>query len=499
MHALSPARYDSWRNLPSSGLRRWARVWVNGLYAGAHPHWGFQLLSPACLAHLWRTFASSPDGDYTKAQRQAVQTLAELFQPAWRSDPPPPSGNGRTQWERYFECLRDTDQRVFEEAIAFTKRCCYPDCPRPKWAETKVQADILASALLHRGRTRRELLTFVLNGLMSMSPPAPLLGNADLLAQMWEQKAHLTAYTVITELRWLKPLSRTSLREQLSPITVWSDLLSPLQLDQIIFCILADNARTFAVSRHIAQHPESCVDAHRHATLERLRQRAKTAANISLSSATHLQRADCLGAEPLLESKDSSEEIRDSLIRTTGEAPDAYLEKSLGLFRDFPEQAIELLCNRCEHLFHTQWPVALSRAYRSSLLSAARRHLVGHLLQLAHTWDNTQIVVPEWIRYLIYTRAAPKQDIGFEEVGKRMRADEISQDDLVAATLAQLADGSLHHCAYIYSTLMITRGLRNKMTHYPSQVTEFPLYLRQRLFLVLAHAYAAAIRGSRAR
>jgi hypothetical protein len=117
-------------------------------------------------------------------------------------------------------------------------------------------------------------------------------------------------------------------------------------------------------------------------------------------------------------------------------------------------------------------------------------------LRLAHTWDDTQIVVPEWIRYLIYTRAAPKQDIRFDEVGKRMRTDEISQDYLVAAMLAQLADGSLHHCAYIYSILMITRGLRNKMTHHPSQVAEFPLYLRQRLFLVLAHAYAAAIRGS---
>ena len=76
-----------------------------------------------------------------------------------------------------------------------------------------------------------------------------------------------------------------------------------------------------------------------------------------------------------------------------------------------------------------------------------------------------------------------------------IRTDKISQDDLVAAMLAQLADGSLHHCEYIYSILTITRGLRNKVTHYPSQVAEFPLYLRQRLFLVLAHAYAAAVRG----
>jgi hypothetical protein len=248
---------------------------------------------------------------------------------------------------------------------------------RPKWAEIGAQADILASALLHRGRTRRELLTFVLNGLMSTSPPARPLGNADLLTQMWARKAHLTPYTVITELRWLKALSRSIIREQLSPTTVWSDLLSPLQRDQILFCKLADNTRIFVVSRHIASHPESSVDAHRHAALKRLRLRAKAAANIFFSSATHLQRADCLGIEPLLESKDSSQEIRDSLTRTTGEAPDAHLEESFGLFRDFPEKAVRLLCDRCEYLFGPRWPAALSRAYRSSLISAARRHLVS--------------------------------------------------------------------------------------------------------------------------
>src|SRR4051794_28617866 len=103
MHALSPARYGSWRNLPTSDVRRWTRVWTNGLYAGAHPHWGFQLISPACLAHLWRIFAPSAGGDYTKGQRKAVQTLAALFQPAWRTDHPPPSGSSPADWDRHFE------------------------------------------------------------------------------------------------------------------------------------------------------------------------------------------------------------------------------------------------------------------------------------------------------------------------------------------------------------------------------------------------------------
>jgi len=203
----------------------------------------------------------------------------------------------------------------------------------------------------------------------------------------------------------------------------------------------------------------------------------------------------------LLESPDSSGEIRNSLTCATGKAPDAYLEQSLGLFRDFPAHAIVLLCNRCDNLFerehHQQWPAVLSDAYRRALPSAGRRHLVGHLLQLAHTWKNTQSGVPEWIQYLIRTRAAPKQNIRFEEIEKRIRTDSISQDDLVAIRLNHFVDGSLDRCAYIHSILIIARGLRNKLTHDPSLVAEFPLYLQQRLFLVLAHAYAAAIKASR--
>jgi hypothetical protein len=323
MHALPPARYDSWRNLPSSGLRRWTRVWVNGLYAGTHPHWGFQLISPSCLAHLWRTFAPSTSGDRIKAQRQAVRTLAALFQPIWCSDPPPPSCNTCAQWDGYFDGLHESDERVFQEAIAFTKRCCDHGCPTPNWWEIKAQADILASALLHRGRTRRELLTFILNGLMSTSSTAPPLDNTNLLTRMCSPNPPVTAYTVITELRPHKT-TRTALRGLLSPITVQSDLLSPLRLNQIIFCILAETTRSFAVSRHLTSHPEPSTDAHRNAAIERLRERAKAAASVSLSSATHFQRTETLGNEPLMESKDSSAEIRNSLLRTTDEAPDAY-------------------------------------------------------------------------------------------------------------------------------------------------------------------------------
>ena len=74
MYALDADKYTKLLGFESP-LRRWIRLWLDGLHVGTHIHWRLSPFSVLGLAKTWR-YLSSLDADKRRPQEKAIARMA---------------------------------------------------------------------------------------------------------------------------------------------------------------------------------------------------------------------------------------------------------------------------------------------------------------------------------------------------------------------------------------------------------------------------------------
>lgn len=496
MHALSPDRYLVWQTLASPNARRWCRVWLDGLYSGTHPYWGFRLVSPSCLARFWYMFQAEQPKDYTKQQRTAIQQLVRRWSSSWRGiiGPPNVPDSDSDSWNEYFDYLRDADNALLDNTIQAVAGVLTSENRNVDWDTLAADAANMASVLVFRGRTRRELITGVLEDLLSsgnLNGSDPLV---DVVLQV--KNARSQDYIVWTTLNSRDYMSRNFRRNVLSAVRLSSEAdVLPANAGSIFFGTTLETERTFVMSRHCTTHREVAVDLHRQTALASLVKRPATVqVGVTLAPTSFVQLVDRFPSEPPFESKNIKDQISISLKRTTGTEPDRIVAAALLTFRDEPERGIQSVCDKLDQCFPSELDRKVASKYSRTLRSVLRRHLAEFLLHLGHIWSGVAAPKPDWIEYIV-CMCENGANVSFEEVEKRIRNDVIGDDEIVAQRLRLVLHAGEIDCPDLGPLLMIARGIRNKMTHYTDHtalVASIPLDLRQRLLNLLLHAYGAA-------
>lgn len=473
MLALSPERYSALLELPSATDKLQVRKWLDGLYIGTHPHWSLPPFSPESLRQLWLAFQAADDKDYSARQREALKDLTIRVRKSWHSRPRFPKSGDDASWATYFEAAQS-----------------------PAFGDPSVTRDCIPSLiaeLLGGGRTRRELLTRMLEeGLSPQSRPLKPFGAfVEDLRQATEHE-----YLCWTEITSHERLSKNFRRTKLGAIEVASKYFPPVtdasERPDMIYMIEGTD-ECYVVSREQATHRETAVYHHRVTARRLLDLRANDVRRrVDLATISFTQRVECLLASERTESRDSAKELLMSLRRSSGIAHDGPLVSAIHHFRDYPEYGIRDLCDAFDKRYSGGWIRNAIRNYRETLHSTLRRHLAEYLLHIGNRWANvTTRPSRPWIDYLVNAVGSSK-GIRFETVRGLLVAEDRVVERLLAERLDQALAGRNYDTAYLEPLLTLAKGIRNNLTHSPAAAMNIDMDVRQYLLAILCHTYLVA-------
>ncbi len=466
MYALDAKKYTKLTEFEPL-LRRWIRLWLDGMHAGTHVHWRLSPFSVFGLAKTWRYLSSL---DHWQPQRKAIISMASRrSRKGIFCEKMPSVADEPEKWEQFFTKQLDDQPSIVAEAIgAHRKGVIDPTLTSISQTDFWIALNDLASALIAEGYSTDDLFNRVMDGVIDEADiqggtvTERLLGFLDYFGGP-ESREYIVWTTIHSDTRWSGVTAkRFSILQFEHPWDLHGQ--GPVR----VFLQREGTKIPAIISR--VQGTYSVKERHRLEALAALEQRMSSAAalgQLTLDASTDMVLSDHTDRKPWRYTRKPY-----ALPMLSAHEGLRVAHAARELF-DRPERVIDEVFRAFEHSGHAEFWETVPSAYHRLLRTDLGKAIHAYRARIGGVFKNHSVSdVP------VAARIISDEVIGtHEQLLAKLRELDASGDEVLAERLDEVVcwrhfqrglplESKVYNSVHEFADLLrIAKGFRNALAH----------------------------------